>query len=118
MWGVLSNGDYSSDYTSSSYGIRPALVLSSDALVDDSGNVVIPDLTAHKTLINGTIYTVQGGKCRVNGTGYAIKKGRTLINGTGYDITFAPSYDPVLPTIHGSRSSRRATITKCRIRGR
>ena len=45
---------------------------------------------AHKTLVNGTVYEVNGGKCLVNGTSYDIKKGRTLINGTGYDITFAP----------------------------
>ena len=96
VWGVLSNGDYSSDYASSSYGIRPALVLSSDAIVDDGGNIKPPvDLTAHKTLINGTAYTIKGGKCMVNGTVYNILKGRTLINGTGYDITFKPSYDPV-----------------------
>ena len=50
---------------------------------------------AHKTIINGTAYTVKGGKCLVNGTSYDIKKGRTLIGGTGYDITFAPPYDPV-----------------------
>ena len=50
---------------------------------------------AHKTIVNGTVYDVKGGKCLVNGTSYDIKKGRTLINGTGYDITFAPSYDPV-----------------------
>ena len=43
---------------------------------------------AHKTLVNGTVYEVNGGKCLVNGTSYAIKKGRTLIGGTGYDITF------------------------------
>lgn len=45
---------------------------------------------AHKTLVNGTAYEVNGGKCLVNGTSYDIKKGRTLIGGTGYDITFAP----------------------------
>lgn len=96
VWGVLSNGDYSSDYTSSSYGIRPALVLPSDALVDDSGNVTPPvDLAAHKTLVGGTAYTVKSGKCMVGGTVYNILKGRTLIGGTGYDITFKPSYDPV-----------------------
>lgn len=96
VWRVTRSGDYSNNkYASDSYGIRPALVLSSDALVDDSGNVVIPDLTAHKTLINGTAYTVKGGKCMVNGTVYNILKGRTLIDGTGYDITFKPSYDPV-----------------------
>lgn len=50
---------------------------------------------SHKTLVNGTVYEVKGGKCLVNGTVYSIKKGRTLINGTGYDITFGPSYDPV-----------------------
>ena len=50
---------------------------------------------AHKTLVNGTVYEVKGGKCLVNGTAYSINKGRTLIGGTGYDITFSPSYDPV-----------------------
>ena len=50
---------------------------------------------AHKTLVNGTVYEVNGGKCLVNGTAYSVKKGRTLIGGTGYDITFGPSYDPV-----------------------
>lgn len=95
VWYVDSNGSYDFDNASYSRGICPALVLSSNVLVDDSGNVVIPDLTAHKTLINGTTYTIQGGKCLVNGTAYDIKKGRTLIGGTGYDITFKPSYDPV-----------------------
>lgn len=93
---VNSQGGYNDTYASNACGIRPALVLPSDALVDDSGNVTPPvDLTAHKTLINGTAYTVQGGKCMVNGTVYNILKGRTLIDGTGYDITFKPSYDPV-----------------------
>lgn len=59
------------------------------------GNVVVPALTAHKTLVGSTAYTVKGGKCMVNGTVYNILKGRTLIGGTGYDITFAPPYDPV-----------------------
>lgn len=44
----------------------------------------------HKTLVNGTVYQVKGGKCLVNGTVYNILKGRTLINGTGYDINFEP----------------------------
>ena len=104
VWGVLSNGGYSSDYASSSYGIRPCIILPSDALVDDSGNVTPPvDLTAHKTLINGTIYTVQGGKCMVNGTVYSIKKGRTLIAGTGYDIAL-PSAGTKLSTLDVGQS--------------
>ena len=90
-----SDGTVDANYRASSYGSRPAFTLPSDALVDDSGNVVISDLTAHKTLVNGTAYTVRGGKCMVNGTVYNILKGRTLIDGTGYDITFKPSYDPV-----------------------
>lgn len=45
----------------------------------------IPSAT-HKTLVNGTVYEVKGGKCMVGGTVYSIKKGRTLINGTGYDV--------------------------------
>lgn len=86
VWRVYRGG--SRDYlnVSISHGVRPALVLPSNVLVDDSGNVVIPDLTAHKTLINGTAYTVKGGKCMVNGTVYNILKGRTLIDGTGYDV--------------------------------
>ena len=95
-WGITTNGNLFDGEASDSDGIRPALVLPSDALVDDSGNVTPPvDLTAHKTLINGTAYTVKSGKCMVGGTVYNILKGRTLIGGTGYDITFAPPYDPV-----------------------
>lgn len=85
---VTEDGSLSTAYVTNENGIRPALILPSTTLVDDSGNVVTVDLTAHKTLINGTAYTVQGGKCMVNGTVYNIKKGRTLIGGTGYDITF------------------------------
>lgn len=57
-----------------------------------AGPEVKPNLTAHKTLVGGTAYTVQGGKCRVNGTVYNILKGRTLIDGTVWDITFAPLF--------------------------
>lgn len=53
----------------------------------------LPALTAHKTLVGGTAYTVKGGKCMVDGTVYNILKGRTLIDGTGWDITF-PSAEP------------------------
>ena len=95
VWRVDAGGGRDYNNASRSYGIRPCIILPSNTLVDDSGNVVPVDLTAHKTLVNGTVYTVKGGKCMVNGTVYSIKKGRTLIDGTGYDITFAPSYDPV-----------------------
>lgn len=93
VWFVDSSGGSGVRGVSFSLGIRPALILPSTTLVDDSGNVVTVDLTAHKTLVGGTAYTVKGGKCMVNGTVYNILKGRTLIDGTGWDIAF-PSTEP------------------------
>lgn len=90
VWRVDAGGGRDYNNASRSYGIRPCIILPSNTLVDDSGNVVPVDLTAHKTLVNGTVYTVKGGKCMVNGTVYNILKGRTLIGGTGYDINFEP----------------------------
>ena len=89
VWRVSTNGDYSNNGSpSNSNGVRPALILPQDMEVDSSGNVTPPPPPAtHKTLINGTVYTVQSGKCMVGGTVYNILKGRTLIGGTGYDIT-------------------------------
>ncbi len=95
VWRVSSDGD---GYYGNAYeplGVRPALILPPDMEVDSSGNVTPPPPATHKTLINGTAYTVKGGKCMVNGTVYNILKGRTLIGGTGYDIAFASPYDPV-----------------------
>lgn len=88
VWDVNSQGRYGGGYASDSFGIRPALVLPPDMEVDSSGNVTPPPPATHKTLVNGTVYEVKGGKCLVNGTSYDIKKGRTLIGGTGYDIPF------------------------------
>ena len=89
VWLVNYDGVYEIRKASNSAGIRPALILPPDMEVDSSGNVTPPPPATHKTLINGTAYTVQGGKCMVNGTVYDIKKGRTLIGGTGYDIKFS-----------------------------
>lgn len=88
VWLVNYNGGSEASKASSSSGIRLALILPQDMEVDSSGNVTPPLPTTHKTLVNGTVYTVQGGKCMVGGTVYNILKGRTLIGGTGYDITF------------------------------
>ena len=43
---------------------------------------------AHKTLINGTAYGIDGGKTLVSGTSYKVTNGKVLINGTAYDISF------------------------------
>jgi hypothetical protein len=90
VWFVNYNGVFEASKASSSSGIRPALILPQDMEVDSSGNVTPPPPATHKTLVNGTVYTVQGGKCMVDGTVYNILKGRTLIGGTGYDINFEP----------------------------
>lgn len=89
---LRADGFFGGSYCTDTGGSRPAFTLPSTTLVDDSGNVVTVDLTAHKTLVGGTAYTVKGGKCLVNGTVYNILKGRTLINGTGYDINFEPPF--------------------------
>ena len=88
VWLVNYDGVVETNKASNSTGIRPALILPPDMEVDSSGNVTPPPPATHKTLINGTVYEVKGGKCMVNGTVYNILKGRTLIGGTGYDITF------------------------------
>lgn len=90
VWFVNYNGVCEASKASSSSGIHPALILPQDMEVDSSGNVTPPPPATHKTLVNGTVYTVQGGKCMVDGTVYNILKGRTLIGGTGYDINFEP----------------------------
>lgn len=90
VWFVNYNGVCEASKASSSSGIRPALILPQDMEVDSSGNVTPPPPATRKTLVNGTVYTVQGGKCMVDGTVYNILKGRTLIGGTGYDINFEP----------------------------
>lgn len=93
VWVVISNGYYSYSVASNPQGVRPALILPPDMEVDSSGNVTPPAPPAtHKTLVNGTVYEVKGGKCLVNGTVYNILKGRTLIDGTGYDINFEPPF--------------------------
>lgn len=58
---------------------------------------------AHRVLINGTGYSISGGRELINGTSYSKKKGRVLVNGTGYDIPF------LIPvTIVGGKSSASA----------
>lgn len=46
---------------------------------------------AHKTIVGGTAYEIDGGKTLVNGTAYEVDKGKTLVGGTTYGVEFAPS---------------------------
>ena len=43
---------------------------------------------SHKTLVNGTVYEVDGGKTLIDGVAYSIDKGKTFVGGTAYDIGF------------------------------
>lgn len=52
---------------------------------------------AHKTLINGTAYTVKGGRDLIAGTGYAKKQGKTLIDGTEHAISFGILLNTITP---------------------
>jgi hypothetical protein len=46
---------------------------------------------SHKTLVNGTVYEVGGGKTLIDGVAFAIDKGKTLVGGTAYEVGFGPS---------------------------
>ena len=59
---------------------------------------------AHKTLIDGTAYTVSGGRTLVDGTSYSVKNGKVLVDGTEYDISFVLS-PAVLDLWIGSNSN-------------
>ena len=52
---------------------------------------------AHKTLIDGTAYTVKGGRDLIAGTGYAKKQGKTLIDGTEHAISFGIPLNTITP---------------------
>lgn len=43
---------------------------------------------SHKTLVNGTVYEVDGGKTLIDGVAYSIDKGKTLVGGTAYEVGF------------------------------
>lgn len=57
---------------------------------------------SHQALVNGTAYSILGGRTLIGGTGYGISKGRTLVEGTGYDIAFAPAGTPLSNFAEGS----------------
>ncbi len=58
----------------------------------------------HKTLINGTLYDVTGGKCLVDGTGYEVKRGRALVDGTETEIKFSGAQTWVINEFSETRS--------------
>lgn len=57
VWNVNSNGDYNNNNANNSYGVRPAMVMPTNLLVDDSNNIVlfptIAKLTAPSIAMQG-----------------------------------------------------------------
>lgn len=58
-----------------------------------------PTTPKNACLIDGTRYSIKGGKALIGGTGYDIKNGKTLVDGTVYDIPFAPKSYAVTVTL-------------------
>lgn len=60
-----------------------------------------PTTPKHACLIDGTRYSIKGGKALIGGTGYDIKNGKALGDGTVYDIPFTPKPYVVTVTLSG-----------------
>lgn len=61
---------------------------------------------SHKTMVNGTVYEIDGGKTLIDGVAYSIDKGKTLVGGTAYEVGFAqPVATITLPMIYWVKSS-------------
>lgn len=56
---------------------------------------------SHKTLVNGTVYEVDGGKTLIDGVAYSIDKGKTLVGGTAYEVGFDNGMRTVTITTFG-----------------
>ena len=84
VWGVLSNGNYSSWDANNSYGVRPALVLPSTLLVSDDGSISTntapttpPSITIPSSISGGSTITVSWGAstdAEGNLEGYIVEK--------------------------------------------
>lgn len=109
---VYTNGNWSDSYCSSSFGIRPALVLPSSLLVSDDGSVLtnaapsIPSsITVPSSIMGGTTITVKWGTSTDadgNLAGYKVEKstdgGSTwsqIYQGTGTSTTDAVAFGTV-----------------------
>ena len=64
---------------------------------------------AHKTMVDGTVYDITGGRTMVGGTVYGIQKGKTMVDGTVREIGFGPSVVNV--TISGTGNSLYQYVT-------
>ena len=72
---------------------------------------------AHKTLVNGTVYEVGGGKTLIDGVAYSIDKGKTLVGGTAYEVGFGPPLVTVKLTSYEWDDDSHTSGTNCMING-
>lgn len=72
-------------------------------LQENGTKQVDPEPTTPKSacLIDGTRYSIKGGKTLIDSTGYNIKNGKALVDGTAYDIPFTPKSYVVTVTLSG-----------------
>ncbi len=59
----------------------------------------------HRTLINGTAYTVKSGTAKINGTGYRLYGGRTMVGGTSYNIELSYPVQVTVTTKNASKNN-------------
>lgn len=60
-------------------------------LQENGTKQVEPEPTTPKNtcLIDGTVYSIKGGKTLISGTAYSIENGKALIDGVGYNISLS-----------------------------
>lgn len=92
---IYDNGTLIRDYVpcKNSSGVVGLYDLANNKFYINSGTgnfTAGPEVSSygHSVRINGTKYSILGGRTLIGGTGYGISKGRTLVGGTGYDIAF------------------------------
>ena len=59
----------------------------------------------HRTLINGTAYTVKSGTAKIEGTGYRLYGGRTMVGGTSHNIKLSYPVQVAVTTKNASANN-------------
>lgn len=97
VWRVYSNGDYGYYSANVSCGVRPAMVMPTDLLVDDSNNIIIPTvstLTAPSVVMQGQSIPLSWSPVSVSGFDVNYQLQRNADNGgwttiyTGADTSY------------------------------
>ena len=65
----------------------------------------------HRTIMDGTVYEIKGGKTLIDGTSYSIKGGKTLVDSTAYEVGVGGGMCEITLTDAGSKSRAGAYVT-------